>query len=181
VPLWRSDFVFETTPMQNFTYGMALWVPFFGTAFREIEPYAFRSMMTPAAMLNLDVRRHDLDYGLLRQLLAQRQQVIDYYYGDYYPLTPYSTEDNVWCAWQFDRPDLGGGVVQAFRRPKSPFGTAQFKLQGLEPTTRYEVTNLDEPGTVEMTGRELMEGGLPVALKNAPQAAVIVYQRVGGK
>jgi alpha-galactosidase len=181
VPLWRSDFVFETTPMQNFTYGLALWMPFFGTAFREIEPYAFRSMMTPAAMLNLDVRRRNLDYDLLRRLVAQWRQVSNYYYGDYYPLTPYSTEDNVWCAWQFDRPDLGEGMVQAFRRPNSPFDSARFKLRGLEPARRYRVTNVDEQGAMEMTGGELMDSGLPVALKNSPRAAIIVYKWVAGR
>jgi alpha-galactosidase len=132
-------------------------------------------------MLNLDVRRQDLDYGQWRKMLAQRREVADYYYGDYYPLTPYSTEDNVWCAWQFHRPDLGGGMVQAFRRPQSPFESARFKLRGLEPTSRYRVTNFDEPSTVEMTGRELMEGGLPVVLNRAPQAAIIVYKQVDGK
>ena len=72
-------------------------------------------------------------------------------------------------------------MVQAFRRPRSPFETARLPLRELEPDARYRVTNVDEPGALEMTGRELMEGGLPVALKNAPQAAVIVYQRVDGK
>jgi hypothetical protein len=51
----------------------------------------------------------------------------------------------------------------------------------LEPTARYRVTNVDEQGRPEMTGRELMDQGLPVALKNAPQAAIIVYKRVDGK
>jgi hypothetical protein len=32
-----------------------------------------------------------------------------------------------------------------------------------------------------MTGRELMEGGLPVVLNRAPQAAIIVYKQVDGK
>jgi alpha-galactosidase len=181
VPLWRSDFVFETTPMQNFTYGMALWIPYFGTAFREADPYAFRSMMVPSDMLNLDVRRRDLDYGQWRKMLAQRRQVAEYFYGDFYPLTTYSTEDNVWCAWQFDRPDLHGGMVQAFRRPQSPFEAAHFKLRDLEPTARYRVTNFDEPGTAEMTGRELMEDGLPVVLKRAPQSAIIAYKQVDGR
>jgi hypothetical protein len=72
-------------------------------------------------------------------------------------------------------------MVQAFRRPQSPFESARFKLRGLEPTSRYRVTNFDEPSTVEMTGRELMEGGLPVVLNRAPQAAIIVYKQVDGK
>ena len=34
--------------------------------------------------------------------------------GDYYPLTPYGIQAGDWIAWQFDRSDLAGGVVQAF-------------------------------------------------------------------
>ncbi|MBZ5565983.1 MAG: alpha-galactosidase, partial [Acidobacteriia bacterium] len=29
VPLWRSDYAYETTGMQDLSYGLALWVPFF--------------------------------------------------------------------------------------------------------------------------------------------------------
>jgi hypothetical protein len=72
-------------------------------------------------------------------------------------------------------------MVQAFRRPQSPFEAAHFKLRDLEPTARYRVTNFDEPGTAEMTGRELMEDGLPVVLKRAPQSAIIAYKQVDGR
>lgn len=37
------------------------------------------------------------------------------YYGDYYPLTPYSRANDVWIAWQFHRSELDTGMVQAFR------------------------------------------------------------------
>ena len=40
-----------------------------------------------------------------------------YYFGDYYPLTPWSLDNGAWLAWQYDRPDLNSGVVLAFRRP----------------------------------------------------------------
>ncbi len=48
------------------------------------------------------------------------RKIRTYMLGDYYPLTPYSLQRDQWIAWQFDRPDLGGGEVQAFRRPESP-------------------------------------------------------------
>ena len=35
VPLTRSDFGYEPTGMQNLTYGMALWIPYFGIALRN--------------------------------------------------------------------------------------------------------------------------------------------------
>ena len=55
---------------------------------------------------------------------------------------------------------------------------ARFHLRGLEPEGRYQVTNLDVPGTAEMTGEELMNSGLLVTLKQQPDSAVTVYKRV---
>ncbi len=178
VPLWRDDFVFEPTPMQNFTYGAALWIPYFGTGVRDLDAYTFRSQMTPAIALGADIRRRDVDYGALRRLVDQWRDVSGNYYGDFYPLTRYNTEDDVWCAWQFDRPEIGEGMVQVFRRPLSPFDSARFKLQGLDPGARYRVTNIDMPGESELTGAELIGDGLSVALKSAPQSAIIVYKRI---
>ena len=44
----------------------------------------------------------------------------------------------------------------------------------------YVLTNLDDPGTTEMTGRELLDGGLPVVIKEKPGAAIITYQKKPG-
>ena len=33
-----------------------------------------------------------------------------------YPLTPYSTNNAEWIAWQFHRGDFNDGIVQAFHR-----------------------------------------------------------------
>jgi alpha-galactosidase len=178
VPLWRSDYAYETTGMQNITYGMSLWIPYFGTGTNAFDWYSFRSQMAPAISTIWDLRRKDLDYNLLRRFIAQWRQVADNYYGDFYPLTPYRADNDVWMAWQFDRPEVGEGMVQAFRRPASSMVSANFKLHGLEPAGRYSVINLDAPGTQEMTGRELMEKGLLVSLKKQPDSAIISYKRV---
>ena len=41
--------------------------------------------------------------------------------GDCYPLVPISTDDAQWCAWQFDRPDLGGGFAMHSPNRQSAF------------------------------------------------------------
>jgi alpha-galactosidase len=110
-------------------------------------------------------------------MLEQMRTVRPYYYGDYYPLTPYSQDNNVWIAWQFDCPERGEGAVQAFRRGQCPTETARLALRGLEPDARYTITNLDDPTPIRMTGRDLATGGLPVTIKARPGAAVIVYKR----
>jgi alpha-galactosidase len=178
VPLWRSDYISATTPMQNLTYGMAMWIPYFGTGINRVDPYSFRSDMGLAGVLQIDIRRKDLDYASLRRMCSQWRTIAEYYYGDYYPLTAYSTGEDTWAAFQFDRPEYGDGMVEVFRRPASPFEAAHFPLRGLPPGARYTVTNLDVAGSQELTGRELMEQGLSVTLKNRGESAIIVYKRV---
>jgi alpha-galactosidase len=177
VPLWRSDYDFEPAPMQNITYGIDLWIPYFGTGLHRLDPYSFRSDMCPATILQLDVRRKDLDYDAVRTLCAQWRRFADFYYGDYYPLTSYSTESDTWMALQFNRPEKGAGAVEVFRRPDSPFEAARFKLRGLDSGAQYTITNLDGSNVTHVSGQELSEKGLPVTIEEEPGSALFVYQR----
>jgi alpha-galactosidase len=83
---------------------------------------------------------------------------------------------NRWI-WQFHAPETGGGVVQAFRCPESGDEAIQVKLHGLTPEAVYTLTNLDVAGTTEMTGRELIDAGLRIAIKDRPGAAGITYKK----
>lgn len=177
VPLWRSDHAYDPASMQQHTYGMALWIPYFGTAVNSVDPYIFRSQMTPAVAIGLDPLRMQREYEPLRSLLAQWRQVADDYYGDYYPLTAYSTEGTAWIAWQFDRPDRGSGMIQAFRRPESPLESARFKLRSLEKTARYMITDLDSGSAREFSGLELIEQGVPIQITALPGAVILRYER----
>ncbi|MBI2844877.1 MAG: alpha-galactosidase [Armatimonadetes bacterium] len=177
VPFWRSDTAFDPVTMQCQTYGMAFWLPFFGTGNSMIDTYAFRSNMCPSLVTTWDVRDKNLDYDLLRKLSKQWRQVADNYLGDYYPLTEYSADNNVWMVWQFDRPEVGEGMAQAFRRAECPEDSGLFKLCGLDANARYVVTNLDEPEGSVVPGRELMEKGLRITIKEKPGAAIITIRK----
>ena len=178
VPLWRSDYAYETTGMQTLTYGMSLWIPYFGTGINTADPYTFRSQMAPANSTIWDMRRRDLDYAACRRMLGQRRQLTDYYYGDFYPLTAYRTENDVWMAWQFDKPAAGGGMVQAFRRPHSPAVSMRFKLRGLDRQARYRVRDLDRQNSQVVSGAQLAADGLLISLPEPRSAAVIVYHKL---
>ena len=177
VPLLRSDYRFDSEANQCHTYGMAFWIPFYGTNFRAIDDYVMRSAMCLSFNARIDMRDKALDYDGLRRLISEWREVAKYYYGDYYPFTPYSLDEEVWIAWQFDRPDLGEGMVQAFRREKSVYESARFNLRGLEPDAHYTVKNMDAQNSNEMTGRELMENGLVVRIPGKPGAVVITYKK----
>jgi alpha-galactosidase len=191
--LWRSDCQasgdFDPISSQGFNYGLFPWIPLSGAAvpMTRLSAYAFRSAYCPAMVLcwpsggisDLDKQRWSrVDVNLLRRLLNEYLAVRPYLFGDYYPLTPYSLEQNTWMAWQFDRPDQGQGMVQVFRRGESSYESARFRLHGLDADARYAIVNLDLGDATEATGRELMDSGLPVVLPDRPQAVVITYKKV---
>ena len=70
-----------------------------------------------------------LNLNSATQLLAEYTEIKDIFSGDFYPLTDYSTSQKSWIAWQFDRPDLGVGVIQAFRRQENNSNLRKFTLQ----------------------------------------------------
>ena len=121
------------------------------------ESYTFRSQMAPAVSCIWDMRRRDVDYSFQRKMVAEWRQVADNYYGDYYPLTAYRTENDVWAAWQFDCPESGRGMVQAFRRQDSDVTQMCFKLRGLDPSANYTVAHTDSDGSTKISGKDLTE------------------------
>lgn len=179
VPLLRSDFLLEPISQQNHTYGIAFWMPFYGTGINQFDAYGLRSCLCPHVTACYDMRRQDQDYGPIRRMLRQwRQEIAPNYRGDYYPLTPYSMDDNVWVAWQFNRPESGQGMVQAFRRTQCEETAATVRLRGLDPQARYRLANIDTDRTWTIPGRELLEQGLRVEMDRQPEAVVITYERV---
>ena len=122
--------------------------------------------------------RNDLDYEMIRKIFKEWYTLGDCYYGDFWPLTPYSLESTDWIAWQFDRPEVGRGVVQAFRRDRCVYESARLPLSGLQEDARYRITDLDSGEQTELDGRELLQRGLPVAIPERPGSAVLMYERL---
>ena len=114
----------------------------------------------------------------MTRLASQWRRVAPYYFGDFYPLTTYTTDNSAWVAWQFHQSETGDGMVQSFRRLESPIEKARFKLRGLDSAAQYSVSNLDAPGESQFSGRELAEHGLPVTIEDEPGAVIIVYKKV---
>jgi alpha-galactosidase len=188
-PLIRSDYLFEPTSQQNHHYMFTQWIPYHGAGYvvgksaigfktgSEIDPYGFRANMSPSLTLCYDMRQTNLNYQLAETLFKQLKAIQPNYLGDFYPLTAYSLSNNVWLAWQYDRPEEGTGVVQIFRRPDSNQESETFRLCGLNSKARYEVENLDG-GKETQTGKELATQGITVTLQNKPEAVVITYKRL---
>jgi hypothetical protein len=69
--------------------------------------------------------------------------------------------------------------VQVFRRAESVYESARLRLRGLDSDARYRWRNLDAPRSRPASGRELMDTGLLVKVKDQPGAPLIVYERLG--
>jgi alpha-galactosidase len=155
VPLLRSDYILEPTGQQLHTYGISLWIPYYGTGINSIDPYIFRSQAVISATACYDVRRTDYDYETLRKLVAQWRDYAKYYLADYYPLTPYARDEDEWIAWEFFDPGKGKGIVQAFRRAKCDGDHLDVKLRGLDPNTKYVATDVDTNELRDLAGASL--------------------------
>ena len=90
------------------------WVDF-ATGTGRTDAYSARTALAPLLGLGYDVRRDDTDFAAIRRLVEEWREVAPNYYGDFYPLTPWTYAIDTWMAWQFDRPEAGRGVIQAFR------------------------------------------------------------------
>jgi alpha-galactosidase len=192
VPLWRSDYAFEPNGHQCMTYGISMWIPFQGTGtvatknapyygggYTDVEPYYFWSNASPSIVSGIDMRVKNINYDLLRKLLEQWRQIGPNYYGDFYPLTPWTRDSKVWMAWQFDRPDKGQGAIQAFRRADCPASSTTLKLRALDPSARYTIVNLGTGNSRVMSGTELINSGLTVqTTENPPVAVTLTYSKM---
>lgn len=187
VPLLRSDYqAFDGNPNyaignQGHTYGLSQWLPYYGQGVYQTAQdltYYVRSHQSPAFGFCVDVRKPGIDWNLYRQLAEQWRKSAPCMLGDYYPMTAYSLAANQWIAWQFNRPEEGDGMVQAFRRPACAEPSQTYRLRGLDPAAMYEVTNFDVKAAARVSGADMIEKGLTIKIKDRPGAAMIVYQRI---
>ncbi len=177
VPLLRSDCFSPAESQQAHTMGIALWMPYYGSGMFPGDVYWYRSCIFPASRVGMDTRQENQDYALLKKMMAEFHAVEKYLLGDFYPLSSHSLALDVWAAWQFDRPEMGEGLVQVFRRAESPYETARFKLRGLDPEAAYRLQDFDKTPPFEARGKDLLETGLLVSLPERRSSSLIRYQR----
>jgi alpha-galactosidase len=208
VDLSRADYPVspDADPIGNqvSTEGLAYWRPHFGTIFqiRALDTYQFRSGFAPGVGFALfngagypnQVGKFipaDFPFDWIRTMVEQLKLVRPYYYGDNYPLLPCGENSDCatdprkersaafeWAAWQFNRPEQGDGMVQAFRRAENEEPAKNLRLRGLDRAAAYDVTDLDAKTTSRISGRDLMELGLHVEIQGKPGAALMIYKKV---
>lgn len=182
VPLWRTDYsYFEPNGYQCHTYGLHLYLPSSGTGNNNPAKYNFRSSMNGAVVLGWELNgtynNASFNTSLAREDIAEFKSLRPYFRGDFYPLTEYSTSDEAWAVFQWDRPEERDGIILAYRRPQAAAATTAISPRELVPDADYEVSFEDYGITMFKTGRELA-GGLSIKIPEAPGSLLMKYRRV---
>ena len=154
----RSDYYIGPKPGdtafilgQNATLNLLPYLPFQGCEFNCVpvgDDYAAFSIISSGTVITPS----DFDGGIIRRKITDNEtawfkKVFDvalrmrpFYMGDFYPLTDETgAGDNVWCAWQCDRPDLTAGFAIFFRRGAAAEKSQAFTLGGIDTAATYEL------------------------------------------
>lgn len=154
----RSDYYIGRKPNdtafilgQNATLNLLPYLPFQGCEFNCVpvgDDYAAFSIISSGTVITPS----DFNGAILRRKMSADEtawfkKVFDvairmrpFYLGDFYQLTDETGAGNdVWCAWQCDRPDLNAGFAIAFRRGAAAEKSRTFKLGRIDPAATYEL------------------------------------------
>jgi alpha-galactosidase len=177
IALFRTDYFWVAEADQDMAYSLAAWLPISAQGVHEAtDAYTFRSGLGTSVCLAFDFTRPRLWDGL-RALLEEYRSIRDYLYGDFYPLLSGIVGNSLWTAYQFDRPELGGGVLLAFHREGGGRAAVSLKPRGLDPTVQYEVAVADGGPTRTVGGAELGTSGVEAAADGPRQSILITYRR----
>ena len=161
-PLWRSDYYHYDDPdgYQCHNFGLSFFLPFHGTGILQTDPYSFRSSMSSALICNWKITEPNVSFFDMQARIDEYRRVRDYFLEDYYPLTELegTTRDDIWLAYQYDRPSDGTGIVVAFRRAACPDPALTVRLSGIDASRNYSVYNFDTGESVTVPGAELASG-----------------------
>jgi alpha-galactosidase len=180
-PLWRTDYQYgEPNGYQCHTYGLNFYLPIHGTSVYKTDNYTFRSGLGATMVMNWEVTgRNSESIPAIQKCIADYKPLRPYFYGDYYPLTGTlnMTQDNVWLAYQLNRPDKEDGIVIAFRRQDCTVESIDVKLRGLDPASKYELLDVDSGKKIVKTGVEIMHS-LVLMLSEKPGSLLIKYRKL---
>lgn len=187
VPLWRSDYMcpanFDACSAQCHHQSFNTWLPYSGSGTGRIyDLYHVRSCYSAALSTNYTFSESD-DFGaeaekikFIKKFAEEYKRVRPYFSENFYPLTEFSLNNDVWCASQFDRPTENDGIVQVFRRENSPYETAVLRLNNVDENSAYTFTDADG-GSFSVSGRELLKAGFVITIKTQRTAKIFFYKK----
>jgi len=190
IPLWRSDntlnmddkkpatFLLAALKNQVMSAGLNRYVPFSTVGQKGASPYLFRSGFNGGIAFGEDVRPNDYPRDLLKQGIAEGKRIRKYWFGNFYPLLEVTASPRDWCVLQYHRPEKNDGMVMAFRRHESPYGTCEIRLREIDSAANYSVTlyrSYDLEKTLTMPGTALQK--LTIEIGGVPGSVLVEYAK----
>ena len=175
--------------MQSIVHAASQWLPgsymnnVMGNTSAAVEDvverrYAFWSALGGGLMYGWRVfnDRQPMDMTLARRWMGEFRALRHLAVGDFYPLLPHTNSEGEWLAAQYDRPDLGEGLIVAFRRRHCVENSVFLRPRAIDTDATYILEYQSTRGQVERLGRDFA-AGLTLTLSPAPSHEVIRYRR----
>lgn len=169
---------------QAMHYSFYQWLPYFGTPVTgpgykaDLDKYALRSAHIPWFTYGYDVRNPENNYENARVFEKEWRETNMYFYGDYFPLTPWSNDLESWIGWEFKDYNKEEGIIQMFRRENCTEEEMCVRLFDIDPDGTYEFISYDGEPTVTVSGIELIEKGLNVRIREPRGSALIKFHKI---
>jgi len=184
VPILRSDRDRTTIDVRlSMTTSLCKWIPFNGAVAKEsdgeldngfFDVYVLRASYLPvfslSAAWSLDPT---LSYPLLRQAQEEWNRIKEYFFYDFYVLTPYNeaTDNTRWTVYEYLDGKTQKGVLQAFRPPHCKQNNVLVSCQGIEPNRSYRLQDVDGEERI-LSGKDLTSFTIRA---DTPRKALILY------
>ena len=188
LPLWSSDMEcipgFDPEWQITHVAGLSEHLPLFSFGVQNQEggdTYNFRASMGPGLVVHFHMYEyHPLSEPYpedwLHERLAEYLRARECFYGDYYRGSAFVGDSGAWSFLQFDRPDLGRGVVTVFRGAASPYTEAEIRFRGVDPDKIYLVEDADGAFAPCRLSGAALAAGLKLVIPERRTARLIFYQ-----
>ena len=194
VPLHYTDSSYGDHAVKlAFQHTLYQWIPYFkeftlswdldtpetyqdAHADKPVDSFSFHCGMAPMIFPIINIRSGTYDHSSeLTMLAIWRRAAGLMLYGDYYPLTPFSSSPERWVARQFDQPSRSEGLLQVIRLQQCSEERFVLRPIGLDPDKIYILENPEDGQRLELSGAALTSEGLTVNLP--PRSGAIWFYR----
>ena len=140
-----QNITLNSTPYMPFTAGDTFTVPPFDT-YGFLSCMASTTVFSPPAIQGMFLSRDpsDEEIAWYNKMLKAADRVRDYFFGDFYALTPDVIDgSDIYAGYQLNRPDQGDGFFLLFRREACPEDSFNLSLRAIDPEASYLVEDFD--------------------------------------
>lgn len=178
VPLHASDFWDGNgdgfDERQAMILSLSQWIPYFKLethSTEEVTEYKLRSSLAPWININVATMKKSTPWDTVKKVYDEHKRLSEYYYADFYPLTPVNKSKDVWRAMEYYDVDTNSGAVLAFRAENCPDDSVTLKLYGLSDRD-YVLENSNTGEKTVVSGKKLKKEGLSIVLTDKGSSVI---------